>query len=114
MADAFGLPGILAAPPLSAVFQILWSLLVSNRLASGASAQISDLKERQDRLWTAIGELDEPHSQLVISSMGRLTLLIEKAEPILQATMPTEPAPLFHPSQPLTSENSLPISTKSE
>ncbi|MEP6894054.1 MAG: AI-2E family transporter [Chloroflexota bacterium] len=114
MADAFGLVGILIAPPLSAVFQILWSLLSSNRLASGAATQISDLKERQGHLWTAIGEMDEPHPGLVISSMGRLTALIEKAEPILQATLPTEPAPLFHPSQPLAGENSLPLSTKPE
>ena len=33
MADAFGLLGILVAPPLSVVCQILWSRLVSNRLA---------------------------------------------------------------------------------
>jgi predicted PurR-regulated permease PerM len=114
MADAFGLPGILAAPPLSAVFQILWSLLISSRLTSGAEVQISDLKERQDRIWTAIGEMDEPYPRLVISSMERLTALIEKAEPILQAVLTTESAPLFHPSQPLASENSLPLSTKSE
>lgn len=83
MADAFGLLGILVAPPLSAVCQILWSLLVSNRLTSEAAAQISDLKERQARLRTAIKEMDGLPPPLVISSMERLTDLLEKAEPIL-------------------------------
>ena len=54
LADAFGLLGIIVAPPLSAVCQILWSLLVSHRLASGAAAQVSDLKERQERVWDTI------------------------------------------------------------
>ena len=52
MADAFGWIGLLVAPPLSAVCQILWNLLVSNRLDSVAVVQISDLKERQAHLWT--------------------------------------------------------------
>ena len=46
MADAFGLLGIILAPPLSAVCQILWELLVSHRLTSGAATQIPDLRER--------------------------------------------------------------------
>jgi predicted PurR-regulated permease PerM len=50
MADAFGLIGIIIAPPVSAVVQIVWNLLVSNRLASGATVQILDLKERQEHL----------------------------------------------------------------
>ena len=57
MADAFGLLGILVAPPLSAVCQILWNLLVSNRLDSGAAVQVSDLKERQAHLWAVIKEM---------------------------------------------------------
>jgi hypothetical protein len=32
--------------------------------------------------------MDEPHLPLVTSSMERLTLLIENAEPILQASLP--------------------------
>jgi putative permease len=90
MADAFGLVGILIAPPLSAVCQILWSLLVSNRLATGAAVQVSDLKERQSHLWTAIGEMDEQPPQLVISSMERLANLLEKAEPILPVEVDVE------------------------
>jgi hypothetical protein len=109
MADAFGLLGILAAPPVSAVCQILWTLLVSNRLDSGAAVQLSDLKERQSHLWAVIKEFEEPPPPLVISSMERLANLLEKAAPILPAVS-SEP---FHPSQPVSSEGGLSISTKS-
>ena len=85
LADAFGLVGIIVAPPLSVVCQILWSRLVSHRAVLGAAAQVSDLKERQARLWATIKAMDEPPLPLVTSSMERLTHLIEKAEPILQA-----------------------------
>ena len=88
LADAFGLIGIILAPPVSVVCQILWNRLVSRRAVAGAAAQVSDLKERQALLSAAIKETDEPPLPLVISSMERLTLLIEKAEPILQASAP--------------------------
>jgi putative permease len=90
LATAFGLIGIILAPLLSVVCQILWSRLVSRRAVSGAAAQISDLKERQALVWAAIQEMDEPPLPLVTSSMERLTNLIEKAEPILQAGLPAE------------------------
>ena len=93
LADAFGLVGIIVAPPLSAVCQILWSLLVSHHLASGAATQVLDLKERQERVWANIRAMDEPPLPLVTSSMERLTQLIEKAEPILQAGLPTAALP---------------------
>jgi putative permease len=95
LANAFGLLGIIIAPPLSAVCQILWSLLVSHRLASGAAAQVSDLKERQEHVWATIRAMDEPPLPLVTSSMERLTRLIVKAEPILQAALPAEPSQLL-------------------
>jgi hypothetical protein len=98
MADAFGLLGIIIAPPVSVVCQILWSLLVSDRLEPDAAVQISDLKERQARLRLAVEEMEGPPPQLIVSSMERLSGLLEKAEPILQAALPPEPAPLFHPS----------------
>jgi len=105
MADAFGLLGILVAPQMSSVCQILWNLLVSNRLASGAAAQISDLKERQTNLLAVIKEMDELPPQLVVSSMERLTNLLEKAEPILQANLPAKPPDLFHPHQSFTGKD---------
>jgi putative permease len=113
LADAFGLVGIIVAPPISVVCQILWSRLVSDRLPLGASAQVSDLKERQTRLWTTIKEMQEQPPPLVISSMERLTHLIEKAEPILQAALPAEPSDPFRPPLPFTSEDGSPTSTKS-
>jgi len=112
MADAFGLLGIIVAPPLSAVCQILWNLLVSNRLASGAAAQVSDLKERQTSLMDTIQAMDEPPPPLIASSMARLTDLLEKAEPILQATLPAIPPDLFHPLQHSTLEGGSLESTK--
>lgn len=90
LADAFGLVGILIAPPVSAVCQILWSLLVSNRLTSGAALQVSDLKERQANLWVTIKEMEELPPPLVISSMERLNNLLEKAEPILPEKLSVE------------------------
>ena len=96
MADAFGLVGILMAPPLSVVCQVLWSRLVSNRLAGGASVQVSDLKERLARLRTVIGEMAELPPPLVVSSMERLTELLKKAEPILPAALPAEASGPIH------------------
>ena len=102
LADAFGLVGIIVAPPLSVVCQILWSRLVSHRAVSGAAAQVSDLKERQARVWDTIKAMDEPPLPLVTSSMERLTRLIEKAEPILQANMQSRPP------EPVVSASPLP------
>ena len=90
MADALGLLGILLAPPLSAVCQILWNLLVSDRLAPDTAVQVSGLKERQARLRLAIEEMEGPPPPLVVTSMERLAGLLKKAEPILQAA-PTQP-----------------------
>lgn len=93
MADTFGLLGIIVAPPLSAICQILWNHLVLNRLASAATIQVSDLKVRQEQLLAAIEEMDGPPPPLVISSMERLTILLEKTSPILQEDFPTELSP---------------------
>ena len=117
LADAFGFIGIIVAPPISVVCQILWNRLVSRRAILGAAAQISDLKERQARVWAAIKAMDEPALPLVTSSMERLTGLIEQAEPILQAGLPVT-APLVEASepflspQPVTTEVGPPVATK--
>lgn len=97
MADVFGLLGIIVAPPLSVVCQILWNLLVGDPLAPTAPIQVSDLKERQERLHLAIEDLEGPPPPLVISSMHRLKGLLEKAEPILQAAQPPETPTFFDP-----------------
>lgn len=95
MADAFGLLGIIIAPLLSVVCQILWNLLISDRLVPETAVQVSDLKERQAHLRLAIEEMEGPPPLLVVSSMERLDGLLEKAEPILQAA----------PSETLTNED---------
>jgi putative permease len=112
LANFFGLVGIIVAPPLSVVCQILWSRLVSRRAVPGAAAQISDLKERQALMWAAIKAMDEPPLPLVTSSMERLTHLIEKAEPILEAGLPVESSETFPSPQPITAEGEPPVSTK--
>ena len=104
LADAFGLLGVILAPPLSVVCQILWSLLVSERLAPATPVQVSDLKERQVRLRLTIEEMKEPPPPLVLSSMERLAALLEKAEPLLQSALPHEPPELLNPFPPPPSE----------
>jgi predicted PurR-regulated permease PerM len=116
MADAFGLVGIILAPALSVVCQIVWSRLVSRRTAPGATAQVSDLKERHARVWDTIKAMDGPPLALVTSSMERLDQLIAKAEPILQAGQPAadRPADLAEPLQPprpVAAESGPPLAT---
>lgn len=90
LASVFGLLGLIVAPPISIVCQILWSRLVSHRRSSEAAAQVSDLRERQERLKSAIQATAEPPPPLVTSSMERLAQLIDKAEPVLQAAHPVD------------------------
>jgi predicted PurR-regulated permease PerM len=111
LARAFGLIGIIVAPPISVVCQILWHRLVSRRAVLGAAAQISDLKERQERLWVTIKAMDEAPVPLVTSSMERLSCLIEQAEPILQAGLPAVD-PLAEASEPFLSPQ--PVATEGE
>jgi len=112
MADAFGLLGIIVAPPLSVACQTLWNLLTSDLMTPDTVLQVSDLKERQARLYVALDEMEGPPLPLIVSSMERLAGLLEKAEPILQATMQAGPPVLFHPPQTLASEDGSHISTK--
>ena len=118
LADVFGLVGIIVAPPLSVLCQILWHRLVSRRAVLGAAAQVSDLKERQERLWATIRAMDEPPLPLVTSSMEKLCLLIEKAEPLLQAGLPAaalsaQPSEAFLAPQPVSAEGETPGSARS-
>ena len=84
--NAFDLLEMILAPSLSVIRQILWNLLVS---------------ERQVHLRLVIEEMEGPPPPLVVSSMDRLTDLLDKSEPVLRAALPPEPPDLFHPSQPL-------------
>jgi predicted PurR-regulated permease PerM len=112
LADAFGLLGIILAPPLSVVCQILWHLLVSDRLAPDTAVQVSDLKERQARLRLNIEEMEGPPPPLVVSSMERLADLLNRAEPLLQAAPALEP-PNFFQTEPSTGQDEASVSRKS-
>ena len=114
LADAFGVLGILIAPPLSVVCQILWNLLINDRQAPETVVQVSDLKERQARLHLAIEEMEGSPPPLVISSLERLDDLLKKAEPVLQAALPQEPSNLYHPFPPLTNEPTTPSQASPE
>lgn len=105
LSDAFGLLGIIIAPPLAVVCQILWNLLINNQLVPEAEVQVSDLKEREARLRLTIQEMEGPPPPLVVSSMERLSGLLEKAEPVLRAALPNEQPKLFHPSQPVANQD---------
>lgn len=112
MADAFGLIGILLAPPLSAICIILWNSLMRNRLTPDSVIQVSDLQERQAQLWAIIQSMEGEPPPLVINSMQKLTTLLEKAEPVLPEVAPLEESPApFHPSQPVTSEGNPPTTS---
>jgi predicted PurR-regulated permease PerM len=82
--DAFGLMGILVAPPVSIVCQVLWNRLVSHRAVAGKAVQLSDLQERLSRVQATIEGMDAP-PPLVTSSVERLAQLLAQSEPILQA-----------------------------
>jgi predicted PurR-regulated permease PerM len=91
MADAFGLLGIIVAPPISVMLQSLWRLMLHENVSPETVVHISDLRERQAKLQAAIDEMEGPPPPLVVSSMERLTDLLEKAEPILETAPPLEP-----------------------
>jgi predicted PurR-regulated permease PerM len=98
--DALGLIGIIVAPMISISCQIVWSRLVTHHRQPGAAEQISDLEERQIRLLGKVKTMNEPPPPLVTSSMERLSELIVKAQPVLQAAEPSKPmAPSFREGQ---------------
>ena len=83
LADVFSVVGVIIAPIISVVLQILWRRLVSHRRIEGAAEQISDLKERQKQLREKVEAMTEPRLPLVTSSLERLDNLMLQAEPIL-------------------------------
>jgi predicted PurR-regulated permease PerM len=97
MADAFGLLGIIVAPPVSVILQSLWRLLVHENVTPEIVVHISDLKERYAQLQVSIEQMEGPPPPLVVSSMERLTGLLEKAEPILENAPIPEPQALSRP-----------------
>ena len=106
MADAFGLVGIIAAPPISAICQTLWRFLVSDRATAEptTTVQVAEIRERYARLQESIAKMEGEAPPIIVSSMTRLTGLLEKVEPVLKESLPEEETPAFHPSQPVVSK----------
>ena len=103
MADSFGLLGIIAAPPISVICQILWNLLVTERAnLTENTIRLSDIKEQQARIQAAIERMHGTAPPLVLSTVERLNELIEKAEPALKESLPPEPPKVFEPVEPVT------------
>jgi|WetSurMetagenome_2_1015567.scaffolds.fasta_scaffold07131_8 putative permease len=98
LGDAFGIIGLILAPPLSVVCQILWRRLVTHRALIGQASQISDLKDRLKRLRETVEVLEEPPIPLIVSSMEQLSNLIEKAEPILKGNERGDPSVIISPN----------------
>jgi predicted PurR-regulated permease PerM len=85
LADAFGIVGIVIAPPLSVVCQILWNQLIKRRTKPDSVNLLSDLKERMRKLRAMVDEMEEPRLPLITSSVERITNLIDEAEPVLKS-----------------------------
>ena len=90
MADAFGLLGIIAAPPIAIIYHILWRLLISDYLTTDVSVRILDIKERYKHLQESIEGMDGSPPPKVVSSMERLEQLLAEAEPLLETDRPAE------------------------
>lgn len=100
LADAFGIFGIIVAPPLSVILQIIWQRLISHRVAAGAATNINDLQTRLEQLKEAVSVMEDQNVQLVRSSMSRITNLISEAEPVLVAASMVNPSVQLSPGDP--------------
>jgi putative permease len=98
LGDAFGIIGLILAPPLSVICQILWRRLVTHRALAGEAAQISDLKNRFVRIQETVKALGDPPIPLIVSSMEQLSDLVEKAEPILKGIETGETTGIINPT----------------
>ncbi len=58
MADAFGLLGIIVAPPISVILQSLWRLVVHENITNETVVHISDLRERRAKLQATIDQME--------------------------------------------------------
>lgn len=90
MADAFGIIGIVIAPPLSIVFQILWNQVIRPRPKTNPVMLLSDLQERAAHLRAMVNKMDEPHLPVITNSIERITNLINEAEPVLRKELMVE------------------------
>ena len=93
LSDALGIIGIIIAPPLSVVCQILWNRLIKHRTKTGAANLLSDLQERVEHLRAAVNEMEEPHLPVITNSIERISNLLNEAEPVLQAGLMVDEIP---------------------
>lgn len=87
LADALGITGIIIAPPLSVVCQILWSLILRPRTKTSPANLLSNLQERLENLRETVNEMQAPHLPLITTSIERITNLLIEAEPVLRAEL---------------------------
>lgn len=81
LADGYGLLGLIVAPPLAAVCQILWDDWVNWRTVGvRAGVDVADLKARQAQIAAVLTSMAEPPPPLLSSSMNKLTSLLSQAE----------------------------------
>jgi predicted PurR-regulated permease PerM len=95
MAQAYGLIGLLLAPPLAAAIQTIFSSLTrpsSTVTQQGLAIQVNSLRERlagmQEQLAVEDGDLPSPE---VVNLLGRLSNLMEQANQFLEAAEKPEP-----------------------
>ncbi|MCK6624552.1 MAG: AI-2E family transporter [Anaerolineae bacterium] len=113
LANDFGLLGLILAPLLVIVIQILSNHLMRQSVPTAAPKpllQVTDLQTRLAEVQTMISELDEPLSVETANMLKRLNNLLEKAGNTLPDDFPTEPAgsritPLTVISGPASVEN---------
>lgn len=87
LADALGIIGIIIAPLLSIVSQILWSLMIRRRIKTIPANLLSDLQERMAHLRETVNEMEEPHSPVITNSIERITNLLNESEPVLKSVL---------------------------
>jgi predicted PurR-regulated permease PerM len=92
LAQAFGVIGLIVAPPLAAAVQILLGRLFVQRNGqtyANTAAQVTGLEERLATLRARFEKLDEPDAPEIANMMERLDGLLQKAS----EAFPQEPPP---------------------
>lgn len=95
LANDFGLLGLILAPLLVIVIQILFTYLMRQSVPTAApkpSLQVTDLQTRLIEVQTMVGELDDPLPVETASMLKRLTGLLKKAQDTLPESAPAEAA----------------------
>lgn len=95
LAQAFGIIGLIVAPPLAAAIQILLSRLFVQRngqVQLQSNEQVTGLSERLAELQARFKELDEPSTPELANMMARLDALLQKADKAFSQEAPPQVA----------------------